>query len=165
MSRRISNPKLAALLKASQMALHDLAAIVGVHRTNLLLYSLGKPRPILERKLARHMKITIPELRGLLGLDYKQNRRKSHATIAAEMVVFKQAVESLSADKSFKIILNRDNGRNRWVNGGAQFASNPEMLQRIRDNQNVPHLKIIRWRTGMFQTVRVINTHRRRKPV
>lgn len=186
MSRRISNPKLSALLKSSHMALHDLSAIVGVSRQKLNSYSRGQPRPVLERKLARVLRVSIPELRGLLGIKQQpgfrrrsksyggqvvralrrgdfagQNRRKTHAAIAAESELFDEACASLRAYNVFEPIYRWANGRGRWVNGGGRFEAIPLVQSLIPIAQAHPRANIIRTRRGEFAVEVVRKTHRR----
>jgi len=161
------------------MALHDLAAIVGVSRRNMLDYSLGKPRPILERKLARHMKISIPELRGLLGLDQlarassgarrtargvfvRQKRRKSHAATAAESNLFDDVCDTLSKYNEIKTIYRWANGHGRWVNGGARFAGWESLQSFIGKAQSVPRAIIVLKCRRQFQVRRITNTPSRK---
>ena len=161
MSRRISNPKLAELLKASHMALHDLAAIVGVHRRALLAYSRGRPLPILERKLARVLQVSIPDLRDLLGINHFK-RRKTHAAIAAESELFDEACASLRAYNMYEPIWRWANGRGRWVNGGERFDNIPLVQRLVLDAQAHPRANIIRTRRGEF-AVEPIRYMRRRR--
>lgn len=182
MSRKISNPKLAKLLRASHIALHDLAAIVGVSPRALLSYSHGRPLPILERKLARHMKISIPELRDLLGINQpallrqsttqgvfaRQKRRKSYATTAAESLpsaaqgnLFDDVCDTLSKYNEIKTIYRWANGRGRWVNGGARFAGWESLQSFIGKAQSVPRSIIVLKCRREFQVRRIVNIRRR----
>ena len=161
MSRRISNPKLAELLKASHMALHDLAAIVGVSRQELNSYSRGQPRPILERNLTRVLHVSIPDLRDLLGVNHFK-RRKSHAAIAAESNLFDEVCANLSKYNEVKTIYRWANGRGRWVNGGAQFAAWTSVQPFIGIAQSVPRSIIVLNRRHEVQVRRITNTPRRR---
>ena len=176
MSRRISNQKLATLLKASHMALHDLAAIVGVSRRELNSYFRGQSRPVLERKLARVMRVSIPDLRDLLGINQtalrrpramqcvfvRQKRRKSHAATAAESDLFDEVRANLSRYNEVKTIYRWANGRGRWVNGGAQLSTWSSVQPFIGIAQSVPRSIIVLNRQHEVQVRRIINTPRRR---
>lgn len=68
MSRRIANRGLAALLRAENVEVADIACICGVTRVSLWHYLHGRLSPRLEEKLAAHFKLTVPRLRRKLGL-------------------------------------------------------------------------------------------------
>lgn len=169
MSRRISNPQLAELLKAAHMALHDLAAIVGVHPRSLLRYSRGRPLPILERRLARVLHVSIPDLRDLLGIhqlalrrprampgDFaRQNRSKNY-----EQIIFNEATDSLSTYNAATTIYRWSGGRGRYVNGGARYAAYQGFQSFVAIAQSVPRACIMHDRRGKFWVMRI--THKRR---
>jgi hypothetical protein len=152
MPRPISNPRLAELLKESRMCLHDLAAITGVSRFRLLDYARGRPLPRLERKLARAMDCTVPELRGLLGLE---DGREHGAQVLERAAAFLRQYNAAQA------IFHWDRGSGRWVNGGERFAGWPGIQGLIPMAQSVPTARIMRNRRGEFWVDRCFYVRRR----
>ena len=151
------------------MALHDLAAIIGVSRQELNSYSRGQTRPVLERKLARVLHVSIPDLRDLLGIkqparlrpgampgDFaRQNRSKNY-----EQIIFNEATDSLSTYNAATTIYRWSGGRGRYVNGGQRYAAYQGFQSFVAIAQSVPRACIMHDRRCKFWVMRI--THKRR---
>lgn len=115
MSRKISNQKLARLLKEAQLGIKDIAVMAGANRTTVLRWTCGLPRPVLERKVARIFGVSVDELRLVVGL--RQKRRGEN-----ERAIFDEAVKAGRRRRRAVCVWRQADGVGKFVNGGERFA-------------------------------------------
>ena len=78
MSRRINNGGLKDLLGHVGYQIADLACVCDCSRISIWRWAAGKaPAPLLETRIAYHLRLSVPALRRAVGLDRTRKTRAS----------------------------------------------------------------------------------------
>ena len=158
MGRKIANEKLGMLLAATKLGIRDVAVMAGASRRNILRWSCGLPRPVLERKVARIFRVSADELRLLAGLRKKRRGEDERES-------YNQALEACRRRRVSVCVWRHEDGVGRFVNGGKRLARKyPDGIESlIRIAAGVPRAKVMTDGTGDFWVSSQLPVGRNRK--